>query len=258
MLDQCQRVANNLNDELLPSMSDAMVAVGERLSARVIAALLRQNDIRGVTVDGTELIVTDDVHGNANPLLQRTAQRVQDLLLPMLDREIVPVVTGYIGATETGETTTLGRGGTDFTASVLSALLGAEALWIWSDVDGLMSADPREISSARVIPRLDYNEAAELAYFGAKILHAKMIAPLAKTRDSFAHQEYLPSPEGWYGNFWGSCSGTARNQSRYFHPRLGFDEAHKRFDGGHHAAGGQYALQDPGHANRSDDRLAIL
>ncbi|MDE2858553.1 MAG: aspartate kinase [Chloroflexota bacterium] len=180
MLDQCQKVAKNLNDELLPSMSDAVVAVGERLSARIIAALLRQNDIRGVTVDGTELIVTDDVHGNANPILQRSAENVQDLLLPMLEREIMPVVTGYIGATEGGETTTLGRGGTDFTASVLSALLEAEALWIWTDVDGLMSADPREIANARVIPALDYNEAAELAYFGAKILHAKMIAPLAK------------------------------------------------------------------------------
>lgn len=180
MLDQCQKVAKNLNDELLPSMSDAVVAVGERLSARIIAALLRQNEIRGVTIDGTELIVTDDVHGNANPLLQRTAENVQDLLLPMLEREIMPVVTGYIGATEGGETTTLGRGGTDFTASVLSALLEAEALWIWTDVDGMMSADPREISNARVIPSLDYNEAAELAYFGAKILHAKMIAPLAK------------------------------------------------------------------------------
>ncbi len=180
MLDQCQKVANNLDDELLPSMSDAMVAVGERLSARIIAALLRQNDIRGVTVDGTELIVTDAVHGNANPIWQRTAGKVQSLLAPMLDRELMPVVTGYIGATETGATTTLGRGGTDITASVLSALLGAEALWIWSDVDGLMTADPREIASARVIPALDYNEAAELAYFGAKILHAKMTAPLAK------------------------------------------------------------------------------
>jgi len=180
MLDQCQKVANNLNDELLPSMSDTVVAVGERLSARIIAALLRQNDIRGVTVDGTELIVTDDVHGNANPILQRSAENVKDLLVPMLEREIMPVVTGYIGATEAGETTTLGRGGTDFTASVLSALLEAEALWIWTDVDGMMSADPREIVNARVIPALDYNEAAELAYFGAKILHAKMIAPLAK------------------------------------------------------------------------------
>ena len=180
MLDQCQKVAKNLNDELLPSMSDAVVAVGERLSARIIAALLRQNDIRGVTVDGAELIVTDDVHGNANPILQRTAENVMDLLVPMLEREIVPVVTGYIGATEAGETTTLGRGGTDFTASVLSALLEADALWIWTDVDGMMSADPREISNARVIPALDYNEAAELAYFGARILHAKMIAPLSK------------------------------------------------------------------------------
>ena len=180
MLDQCQRIAKHLDDELLPSMSDAVVAVGERLSARIIAALLRQNDIRGVTVDGTELIVTDDVHGNANPILERTRENVADLLFPMLDRDIVPVVTGYIGATEAGETTTLGRGGTDFTASVLSALLEADALWIWTDVDGMMSADPREIANARVIPALDYNEAAELAYFGARILHAKMIAPLAK------------------------------------------------------------------------------
>ena len=180
MLDQCQNVANNLNDELLPSMSDAVVAVGERLSASIIAALLRQNDIRGVTVDGTELLVTDAVHGNANPILERTTEHVNDLLVPMLEREIVPVVTGYIGATEAGETTTLGRGGTDVTASVLSALLKADALWIWTDVDGMMSADPREISDAHVIPALDYNEAAELAYFGAKILHAKMIAPLAE------------------------------------------------------------------------------
>ncbi len=180
MIDQCQNLAKNLNDELLPSMSDAVVAVGERLSARIIAALLRQNDIRGVTVDGTELLVTDAVHGNANPILERTAEHVNDLLVPMLEREIVPVVTGYIGATVAGETTTLGRGGTDVTASVLSALLKADALWIWTDVDGMMSADPREISDAHVIPALDYNEAAELAYFGAKILHAKMIAPLAE------------------------------------------------------------------------------
>ena len=179
MLDKFQKIAGNLNDELSPSMSDALVAVGERLSARIIAALLRQNDIRGVAVDGTELLVTDDVHGNANPIVPLTEQRVSGLLAPMLERRIVPVVSGFIGATENGETTTLGRGGTDLTASVLSALLAADELWIWTDVDGLMSADPRTVADACVIPALSYQEAAELAYFGAKILHTRMIVPLA-------------------------------------------------------------------------------
>ena len=179
MLDQCQKIASNLNDEVSPSMSDAVVAVGERLSARIIAALLSQNDIRGVAVDGTELLVTDDVHGNANPIVPLTEQRVSGLLAPMLERRIVPVVSGFIGATEKGETTTLGRGGTDLTASVLSALLAADELWIWADVDGLMSADPRIVANSCVIPALSYQEAAELAYFGAKILHTRMIVPLA-------------------------------------------------------------------------------
>ena len=180
MLDQCQRVADGQDEELTPSMSDAIVAAGERLSARIIAALLRQNEIRGIAVDGVDLIITDAVHGNANPVLPSTARQVDDILLPMLERGIVPVVTGFIGATEGGATTTLGRGGTDYTASVLSVLTEAAELWIWTDVDGIMSADPREIGRARVVPRLEYDEAAELAYFGARILHAKMIAPLAQ------------------------------------------------------------------------------
>ncbi len=180
MLDQCQQVANHLNDELSPSLIDSVVAVGERLSARIIAALLRQNGIRGIAVDGTDLLITDDVHGNANPNLELTARRVDDLLLPLLRRGMIPVVTGYIGATADGATTTLGRGGTDFTASVLSALIGADELWIWTDVDGMMSADPREVPDAHIIAELSYSEAAELAYFGARILHAKMIAPLAE------------------------------------------------------------------------------
>jgi len=178
MLDQCQMVANNLNDELSPKVSDSIVAVGERLSARIIAALLRQNDLRGIAVDGTDILMTDDVHGNAMPDLQLTATRVNDILLPMLNRDIIPVVTGYIGATVNGATTTLGRGGTDYTASVLSALIEADELWIWTDVDGMMSSDPREIPEAHVIKELNYNEVAELAYFGAKILHSRMIVPL--------------------------------------------------------------------------------
>lgn len=180
MLDQCQKVADVQDDELTPSMSDAVVAAGERLSARIIAALLRQNEIRGISVDGTDLIITDEVHGNANPILSSTARQVDDILWPMLERGIVPVVTGFIGATASGATTTLGRGGTDYTSSVLSAMVNAAELWIWTDVDGIMSADPREVNQAHVIPMLDYGDVAELAYFGARILHARMIAPLAQ------------------------------------------------------------------------------
>ena len=180
MLDQCQKVADSLDDELTPSMSDAVVAVGERLSVQIIAALLRQHDIRGIAVDGADLLVTDDVHGNASPLLSLTSTKVQDILLPILDRGLAPVVSGFIGAAENGATTTLGRGGSDYTASILSALIEADELWIWADVDGMMSADPRDVSGARVIPMLDYDEAAELAYFGARILHARMIQPLAE------------------------------------------------------------------------------
>ena len=180
MLDHCLTISNNLDEELLPSHSDAVVAIGERLSARIIATLLRQKDVRGAAVDGTDIIITDDVHGNANPDLDQTTRRVADVLLPMLQRDMIPVVTGFIGATLQGKTTTLGRGGTDYTASVISALLDVDELWIWADVDGMMSADPREVPEARVIPRLDYDEAADLAYFGARILHARMVAPLAE------------------------------------------------------------------------------
>ncbi len=180
MLDACRAIAKNMSDELLASASDEVVAVGEQLSARIIAALLRQQGLRGAAVDSRELIITDAVHGNANPDFAQTAQRMQERLLPMLQRDIVPVVTGYIGATSDGETTTLGRGGTDYTASVISALLPADALWIWTNVAGMMSADPRELQDARVIARLSYDEAADLAYFGARLLHARMIAPLAE------------------------------------------------------------------------------
>jgi aspartate kinase len=100
----------------------------------------------------------------------------------MLEREIVPVITGFIGGTTTGKPTTLGRGGSDYTASVLSVCIDADEVWIWADVDGMMSADPREVPDARVIPALSYDEVAELAYFGARILHARMIGPLRLER----------------------------------------------------------------------------
>ncbi len=178
MIETCQSLASTQSETLSPAASDSICSVGERLAARIIASLLRQNDLRSVAIDGTDILVTDDVHGNATPLLPETRQRIQKSLLPMLSRGIVPVVTGYIGATVKGATTTIGRGGSDYTASILAISTAAQEVWIWSGVDGMMSADPREIPEAQVITEMSYNEVAELAYFGARILHARMIAPL--------------------------------------------------------------------------------
>jgi aspartokinase/homoserine dehydrogenase 1 len=178
MIGTCQTLANMQSDTLPLAVSDSICSVGERLAARIIASMLRQNDLPSVALDGTDILVTDDVHGNATPLLPETRQRVQQILIPVLDRGIVPVVTGFIGATTKGATTTIGRGGSDYTASVLAISTAAHEVWIWSGVDGMMSADPREIPDARTINEMSYNEVAELAYFGARILHARMIAPL--------------------------------------------------------------------------------
>ncbi len=182
MLDECQSVANNPNESLSPEISDRIIGVGEKLSARIIAALLRNNDLRGVAFDGTDVIVTNDVHGNASPLFEPTKKRIEANLNPMMERKIVPVVTGFIGATLDGRPTTMGRGGSDYTASVLAVCVNADEVWVWSDVDGMMSADPREIQSATVIDEMSYDEVAELAYFGARILHARMVKPLQEHR----------------------------------------------------------------------------
>ncbi|MCS6834545.1 MAG: aspartate kinase [Anaerolineae bacterium] len=178
MLDVCQSVASSSTDTLSPQATDAIASCGERLSSRVIAGLLRQNNLLGVAIDGMDVIITDDVHGNATPNLPLTHERIQQTLVPMLARHIIPVVTGFIGATRQGKITTMGRGGSDYTASILSTSINANELWIWSDVDGMMTADPREYEDAQMIPLLSYDEVAEMAYFGARILHARMIRPL--------------------------------------------------------------------------------
>lgn len=182
MLDLCQGLSDKTDSAIQPETLDAIVSVGERLAARIVAALLRQNNLRGVAIDATDLIITDTVHGNATPNLAITRERIAQHLLPMLERDIIPVITGFIGATSAGKPTTLGRGGSDYTASVLSACIDASEVWIWTDVEGMMTTDPREIPEARVIPMLSYQEVAELAYFGARILHPRMIGPLRERR----------------------------------------------------------------------------
>lgn len=157
---------------------DAILAVGEKLAARILAALLRQYEVKSVAMDTTALIVTDDSFGSATPLLDRTREQVILNLKPLLDRSILPVVTGFIGATEDGYPTTLGRGGSDYTASLLGTALSATEIWIWTDVDGMMTADPHVVPDARVIGELTYRETAAMAHFGARVLHTRMIAPI--------------------------------------------------------------------------------
>lgn len=182
MLDIYQSMSQLASDGAVLDAIDATIGVGERLAARIIAALLRQNELRSVAIDATSLIITDESFGNATPDIGQTRKLVEQNLLPMLERSIIPVVTGFIGATPKGKPTTMGRGGSDLTASVLSVCAKADEVWIWTAVDGMMSADPREIGEARVIPVLSYDEVAELAYFGARILHARMVLPLREGR----------------------------------------------------------------------------
>ncbi|MDX2160695.1 MAG: aspartate kinase [bacterium] len=177
MLTLCQSMSDS-PDTVQPDMINGVVAIGEKLAARIVAALLRQNQLRSVAIDATDLMITDNVFGNATPNIPLTRQRITQNLLPMLDRRIIPVITGFIGSTMTGKTTVLGRGGSDYTASVLGVCIDADEIWIWTDVDGMMSADPNQIEAAHSIPMLSYDETAELAYFGARILHARMIEPL--------------------------------------------------------------------------------
>jgi len=166
--------------EVTPRAMDAITSLGERISARVLAATLRQRGARSEAVDATELIVTDETFQNAAPLMDDTRARISARLAPLLDDGVIPVVTGFIGATRAGVTTTLGRGGSDFSAAILGDCLDADEVWTWTDVDGVMTADPRLVPDARVIPVLSYSEVSELAYFGAKVLHPRTIRPVVE------------------------------------------------------------------------------
>ncbi|MGI6376712.1 MAG: aspartate kinase [Anaerolineae bacterium] len=166
--------------ELTPRGHDAVASIGEELSSRLLAALFRARGIAAEQVSATELIVTDDHHGEARPDLAATRSRVRSRLAPLLEQGVIPVVTGYIGATPTGVTTTLGRGGSDYSAALLGVSLNAREVWVWSDVDGILTADPKLVPGAHRLPELSYAEAEELAYFGADVLHPKTVKPLAQ------------------------------------------------------------------------------
>jgi len=163
--------------ELTTRGSDAVASLGEKLTARILAAALRDRGERATAIEATEAIVTNGRHGSATPLMDETREMAQARLVPLLAQGVIPVVTGFIAATKDGVTTTLGRGGSDYTAAILGACLDADEVWLWTDVDGVMTADPRVVPEARTLPEISYAEAAELSYFGAKVLHPKAILP---------------------------------------------------------------------------------
>ena len=166
--------------EVTPRAMDTVVSVGERMNACIVAALLRHRGAKSEAVDATELIVTDSTFQKAIPIMELTCPRVTEQLVPLLNDGVIPVVTGFIGATREGILTTLGRGGSDFTAAILGDALNCDEVWIWTDVDGVMTADPRVVPEAQLIPILSYGEVSELAYFGAKVLHPRAIRPVVE------------------------------------------------------------------------------
>jgi len=159
------------------SFADAVVSHGERLSAAMLAAVLLENKVSSADVDSRLCIITDNEFGSAAPLFEETFRRTQSQLQPLVESSCIPVLGGFIGSTVTGETTTLGRGGSDYTAAIIGAALSSEEIQIWTDVPGVLTADPRVTAKARTVPKLSFEEAAELAYFGAKVLHPKTLQP---------------------------------------------------------------------------------
>lgn len=166
--------------ELTPRGRDAVASIGERLIVPIVAQVLCEFGLAAKAIDATQLIATDDVFGAANPLMEATREKTRALVLPLFESGVVPVTTGFIGATRGGVVTTLGRGGSDFTATILGSALDADQVWIWTDVNGVMTTDPRVVPDANTLPEISYGEAAELAYFGAKVIHPKTILPAAE------------------------------------------------------------------------------
>lgn len=173
--------AVNVLGELTPRALDAISGMGEQMSVRILAAYLRELGYEAEAVDATELIVTDDNFLAANPITAATRARTRARLQVLLERGGIPIITGFIGATADGVTTTLGRGGSDFSAAILGQALDADEVWIWTDVDGVMTADPRLVSGAASIPTLTYREVSELAYYGARVLHPKTMRPCVES-----------------------------------------------------------------------------
>lgn len=176
LVDLCKAIA--VLGEASPRAMDAVASLGERMSVRLLAAVVNDAGIPAQAIESTEFIITNANHQNAHPDFKVTADKTREQLNPLLDAGIVPITTGFIGATPESAITTLGRGGSDYSAAIIGAVLPANDVWIWTDVDGVMTTDPRIVKEAQTLSEISYNEIAELAYYGAKVLHPKTIRPV--------------------------------------------------------------------------------
>jgi aspartate kinase len=164
--------------EASPRAMDAVASLGERMSIHLLAAVANSEGIKAKAIESSEFVITNDHFQNAHPDFKATTEKTRQLLNPILDDDIVPITTGFIGATPEGVITTLGRGGSDYSAAIIGSVLPADEVWIWTDVDGVMTTDPRIVPNAVTLPEISYNEIAELAYYGAKVLHPKTLRPV--------------------------------------------------------------------------------
>lgn len=176
--DICDSIATL--GELTLQTKDLILSLGEQFSALLLSQHLKEEGYSSSSVNGSEVIVTDQRFGSAKPLMDKTKEKIRSVLPPKIRAGEIPIVTGFIAATEEGKPSTLGRGGSDYTATLLGGMLDADAVWIWTDVDGVKRADPDIVTNATTLPRLTYEEAAELSYFGAQVIHPKSIDPVAK------------------------------------------------------------------------------
>jgi len=210
LLDQhielCQAI--NILGESTARIVDAVVSFGERMSSKLVAAVLRHHGINAQAYDAGQYIITDRNHQSANPDWTETQSRIEQNLLPLLDQGIVPIITGFIGATPEGAITTLGRGGSDYSGAIFAAYTNSDEFIIWTDVDGVMTTDPRIDKRARVLPHISYTEVGELAYYGAKVVHPKTVQPIIDrgipiyVRNTFnpTHPGTLIAKNGTYHN----------------------------------------------------------
>jgi len=183
--------------ELTPRITDAMASYGERLSTVILTQALENNGIPAQLMDARECIITDDSFMRASPLFDLTDAAIVEHFRPVLKAGKTPVFQGFIGRTRGGITTTIGRGGSDYSAAIVGAALDADDIQIWTDVDGIMTTDPRMVKEARRIKAISFDEAAELAYFGAKVLHPATIIPAVRKKiPVHVLNSYKPNQDG--------------------------------------------------------------
>jgi len=178
LVNLCNAIA--VLGEASPRALDAVASLGERMSVRLLSAVAKSAGIKAEAIESSEFIVTNLHFQNAHPDFEITTDKTRRILNPLLDDGFVVITTGFIGATPEGIITTLGRGGSDYSAAIIGKVLPADDVWIWTDVDGVMTTDPRIAPEARTLPEISYSEIAELAYYGAKVLHPKTIRPVVE------------------------------------------------------------------------------